>query len=290
LTLRDSSMQALLVARALGTAAKLASMTAAIALKAPLLWVGIAFGLDALTIALVCWWLNLRRQTSLVRQSMTMLGRVRKGPLAGHVVHAFWRSLPSTALIVAYNAMLRSDRLLMSRTVDEGTLSAQSVCMQFIDPTVMFLSGYVNNRFVRGAGMTNRQALQVVGGLVLSGALIAKLAPVAMAWLPSNIAAATTRFAAAGWLLPAYGCLALAFYTLYFRFGNGAASAALLLFGASQAALTWLSAQHSDILEHPYLLLGLVTAVSTCLLVWMLPPLRATSSAPVSGPSSHSIS
>lgn len=266
LKLRSAAMHYLLKARMCGTLAKLGCMSLAICLKAPLWWMAIGFSLDALLIAVACWWMDTNCQHSVTRQAFSLAGKVNASRLVREAVVAFWRVLPSTAMVVIFNALLRSDRLLLSRSGDISTLSAQSVCMQFIDPAVMFLSGYVNNRFVQGRALTAQQVFQLIAVLVMGGGVITFLGPILMNWLPRNIAEASARFAQAGWLLPSYGCLSLMFYTLYYRVGDRSAGVVLLLFAVVEAALMLLANSWSAMSGQSYLLLCFLTVVSTCLL------------------------
>lgn len=270
LTLRADRLPALLGARVWGTLGKLGGMALAIKLSAPMLWLAVAFSLDALTITFVCWRLGLRHHPSFVRQSALLARRVPLCRLAGQALSAFIRALPSTVLIVAYNTLLRSDRLLLSHGGSAQVLSAQSVCMQFIDPAVMFLSGYVNNRVVQGRSLSYREITLLLSALLLGGVLVVVLGPRVLVWLPRNIAEASSRFAQAGWLLPAYGALSIAFYTLYYYFGDHAAGIALALFALAMVGLPALAHRLPELAGQPYLLLCLITWSATALLQWRI--------------------
>lgn len=271
LTLRAAGLHVLLRARMWGTVGKIAGIALAVAWSAPLIWLAIAFSLDAIVIVFVCWRQDLRRRPSFVRQAAGLASRVSAWSLGALAVRAFRRALFSTMLVMTYNALLRSDRLLLSQSSDPQALSAQSVCMQFIDPAVMFLSGYINNRFVQGGGVPRLQAMQWLWALFACGAVASVLGPWMLGWLPSNLAEVGPRFAQAAWLLPAYGTLSLVFYALYYRCGDRAAASALLIFALVQAVLPGVAGLLPNLVAQPYLALCLLT-LGACSLILILTP------------------
>lgn len=268
LTLRADRLSTLLIARIFGTVGKLSGIALAIALSAPMLLLAVAFSIDALTITFACWHFGLSDRSWFARQSIRMVRRVSLHRLMTQALRAFVHALPSTALVVAYNALLRSDRLILTHIGTTQVLSAQSVCMQFIDPAVMFLSGYVNNHFVQSRSLPRRKIFFLLGALLLGGVMIAALGPTIMGWLPRNIAEASIRFEQVGWLLPTYGAFSMTFYTMYYHAGDRAAAVLLGLFGLGAIFLPLLGNWWFPLGTQPYLILCIVTWIGACLVQW----------------------
>jgi hypothetical protein len=119
------------------------------------------------------------------------------------------RAIPASMSIMLSGLIFKSDRFIYSFIGDPNILAQQAACMQFIDPIVLTLTGFVAMSFTHNRAGVDFPYIKYVSLVLLVTIIVSIVSPFLVMYFPSNINYLTSDIWLYSWYIPVYTVISM---------------------------------------------------------------------------------